>query len=123
MDLETEIARALTALDTTSAQLRQLIEQDIAAAAAADEEAEKARAKALDPTRVIDTQTVSTAIVNAELKRDRLKAAVPRLQQRFTKVEAAERYVRWIADFDAAKAKRDAAAAELLALYPVSQSD
>jgi hypothetical protein len=39
------------------------------------------------------------------------------LQQHFAKVEAAERYARWVVDYDNVRAKRDAVAAELLALY------
>ena len=115
--LEQEIALALTSPGTTSAELAQLIEQATAAAAAADEEAEKKRSNALDPTVLVDIQAVSAAIVAAELKRDRLQAAVPRLHQRFAAVEAAERYARWVTDYDNVRAKRDAVAAELLALY------
>ena len=115
--LEQEIALALTSPGTKSAELAQLIEQATAAAAAADEEAEKKRSNALDPTVLVDAQAVSAAVVAAELKRDRLQGAVPRLQQRYTKVEAAERYARWIVDYDNVRAQRDAVASELLALY------
>ena len=74
--VEQEIALALTSPGTTSAELAQLIEQATAAAAAADEEAEKKRGNALDPTVLVDIQAVSAAVVAAELKRDRLQAAV-----------------------------------------------
>ena len=59
----------------------------------------------------------SAAILAANLTRDHLNAALPRLQDRLTKVEAQERYDRWLVDFEAVKAKRDAAAAELKVLY------
>jgi hypothetical protein len=43
---------------------------------------------------------------------------LPRLRQRFTKLEAAERYARWVVDYDDVRARRDTLAAELRALYP-----
>jgi hypothetical protein len=118
MDLEQEIAVALTG-ETTSVELAQLIDRVTTAASAAGEEAAQERKRALDPAVLVDTQAVSAAVINAELRRDRFDAALPRLQQRYTKAEAAERYVSWVADFEAAKAERDAAAAELSTLYPV----
>jgi hypothetical protein len=116
-DLESKIAVGLTARETTSADLKKLVEQVTVAAQAADEEATQQRQKALDPTRVIDTQAVSAAIVDAELKRDRLREALPRLHGRFVKAEAAERYATWVIDYDRVQAQRDAAAQELRALY------
>jgi hypothetical protein len=79
--------------------------------------AEEARKKALDPSTVVDTQAASVAIMTGELTRGRLQAALPRLQHRLTKVEAQERYDRWLVDYEAVKAQRDAAAAELKVLY------
>ena len=116
-DLESEIAGALTSSAITSSELARLIEQVITAAAAADEAAAQERARALDPAVVVDTQAVSAAIVAAELRRDRLNAALPRLQTRCAKVDAAERYARWILDYDKVRGQRDALAAELQALY------
>ena len=66
---------------------------------------------------MINTQAVSAAIVDAELKRDRLREALPRLHGRFVKVEAAERYATWVVDYDRVLAQRDAAAQELRAVY------
>jgi hypothetical protein len=74
--------------------------------------------EALDPTVLVDTEAVSSAVVAAELRRDRLQAALPRLQQRFVKLEAAERYARWMVDYEDIRARRDTLAAELRALYP-----
>ena len=116
-DLESKIAAGLTARETTSADLKKLVEQVTVAAQAADEEATKQRQGAMDPTRVIDTQAVSAAIVDAELKRDRLREALPRLHGRFVKAEAAERYATWVIDYDRVQAERDAAAQELRVLY------
>jgi hypothetical protein len=116
--LERRIAAAFGVGDTpTAAELGRLIEETTAAAAATDEVAEEERKKALDPTAVVDAQAASVAIMTAELTRDRLQAALPRLQHRLTKVEAQERYDRWLVDYEAVKAKRDAAAAGLHVLY------
>jgi hypothetical protein len=116
--LERRIAAAFGVGDTpTAAELGRLIEEATAAAAAADEAAQEERKKGLDPTTVVDTQAASVAIMTAELTRDRLQAALPRLQHRLTKIEAQERYDRWLVYYEAVKAKRDAAAAELHVLY------
>ena len=84
--LEEHIATALTATDITSSDLAALIAEVEAAAQAADENAAKARAAALDPAVVIDTAKVGAAVVTAELTRDRLQAALPRLRTRYTEV-------------------------------------
>jgi hypothetical protein len=115
--LESEIALALTAREITSAELAQLIERVTAAAVAADEEAAKESKRALDPAVLVDTQAAYAAVVNAEFKRDRLSAALPRLQHWCAKVEAGERYSRWVIDYDNVRAQRDAVAAELRGLY------
>jgi hypothetical protein len=117
-DLESKIAVALTAPDVSSGDAAHLIAVLVDAADAADKEATKERERALDPTVIVDTQAVSAAVVAAELRRDRLQRALPRLQQRFTKLEAAERYARWVVDYDDVRARRDTLAAELRALYP-----
>ena len=78
--LEERIATALTATDITSSDLAALIAEVEAAAQAADENAAKARAAALDPAVVIDTAKVGAAVLTAELTRDRLQAALPRLR-------------------------------------------
>jgi hypothetical protein len=112
------IAAAFGVGDTpTAAELGELIAEATAAAAAADEVAAGERKKALDPSTVVDAQAASVAVMAAELMRDRLRAALPRLQHRLTKVEAQERYDRWLVDYEAVKAKRDAAATELHRLY------
>ena len=96
MGLETEIAAALTSREVASAQLAALIEQVVVVTAAADEEVAKQRAKALDPTATIDVDAVSSAIAATELRRDRLKAALPRLHEQFNKTEASEKYGLWV---------------------------
>jgi hypothetical protein len=116
--LEQRIAAAFGVGDTpTAAELGELIAEATAAAAAADKVADEERKKALDPAAVVDAQAASVAIMTAELTRDRLQAALPRLQRRQKEVALQERYDRWVADYEAVKAKRDAAAAELYVLY------
>jgi hypothetical protein len=118
MTLEQKIADALGVGNiSTAADLSQLVEEATAAAAAADEVAEEARKKALDPGAPVDVSAASAAILSANLSRDRLNAALPRLQHRLTKVEAQERYDRWLVDYETVKGKRDAAAAKLYVLY------
>jgi hypothetical protein len=105
--LEQKIAAALGGDTPTAAELGELIAETSGAAATADEMADEERKKALDPTTVVDAQAASVAIMTAELTRDRLQAALPRLQHRLTKVEAQERYDRWLVDYEAVKAQRD----------------
>jgi hypothetical protein len=115
--LEQEIALALTAPETTSAELAKLVERVMAAAAAADEEAASERKRALDPAVQVDAQAASAAVVSAEFRRDRLNAAVPRLQLRAAKREAGERYAVWVRQFEQVRVQRDAVAVALRALY------
>ena len=115
--LEQRIAAALTSTDITSSDLAALIAEVEAAAQAADEDATKAREQALDPAVVVDTAKVGAAVVTAELTRDRLQAALPRLQQRHKEVQAKEYAERWHEDFGQVEAKRDALVEELR-VYP-----
>ena len=103
--LEHRITLALSAASITSSELAALIQATEAAIVEADKIAEQERLKALDPTVLVDTQGASAAVVNAELRRDRLRAAMPRLQQRYVKTEAAERYTGWAKDYAAIKAQ------------------
>jgi hypothetical protein len=79
--LEQRIASALNAAAITSSDLDTLIAESEAAAAAADLAAAKAREAALDPAVVVDTAKMGAAVATATLSRDRLQAALPRLQQ------------------------------------------
>jgi hypothetical protein len=89
-----------------------------AAAQAADEDATTARAQALDPTTVVDTAKVGASLATAELTRDRLRAALPRLQQRLNQAREREYTAAWREDFERVEAKRDALAAEYAQSYP-----
>ena len=61
-----------------------------AAAQAAEEDAAKAREQALDPAVVVDVASVGATVATATLTRDRLQAALPRLQERLKEVRERE---------------------------------
>jgi hypothetical protein len=96
--LEQRIAAALTPTDITSTDLAALIAEVEAAAAAADAAAAKSREQALDPAIVIDVAQVSAEVTAAELTRDRLQAALPRLRTRYTEVREQEDIAKWRAE-------------------------
>jgi hypothetical protein len=77
-----------------------LIQEVEAAAQAADENATRAREEALDPAVVVDTAKVGAAVATAELTRDRLRAALPRLRTRYTEVREQEDIAAWKAEAD-----------------------
>jgi hypothetical protein len=116
--LEQRIAAALTATDITSTDLATLIAEVEAAGQAAAEDAAKAHADALDPTITIDTAKVASAVASATLTRDRLQAALPRLQQQLNQAREREYTAAWRVDFERVEAKRDALAAEYAETYP-----
>jgi hypothetical protein len=118
-DLEARIAAALTD-SVTSETLDGLVtetEQGIADAQAA---AEAEREKALDLTASPDAKAAREAVAEAEFVRDRLRAALPRLQERLQKVEDAEYLAGWLARYEVLKEKRDGLARELPDVYPPS---
>jgi hypothetical protein len=91
----------------TSNDVQTLITEVEAASLSSNEAAERARERALDP--VFPAKEVAEAcrqMEDAAFARDRLSAAVPRLQGR-----------RWIA-YEKVKAERDKLAAELADVYP-----
>jgi hypothetical protein len=100
LTLEQRIASALTATDITSTDLAALIAEVEAAAQAADENATRTREEALDPGVVVDTAKVGAAVATAELARDRLRAALPRLETRYRETVEAEALAAWRAEAD-----------------------
>jgi hypothetical protein len=117
--LEQRIAAALTPTDITSSDLAALIAEVEAAAAAADAAAAKSREQALDPAIVIDVAQVSAEVTAAELTRDRLQAALPRLRTRYTEVREQEDIAAWKADADELVARRDELRMEFARTLPV----
>ena len=116
--LEQRIAAALTPTDITSTDLAPLIVEVEAAAQAAAENATKTRDEALDPATVIDAAKVGASVATAELTRDRLRAALPRLQERLEQAREREYAECWLNDYAAVKVRRDAAAEQLRERYP-----
>jgi hypothetical protein len=96
--LEQRIASALNAAAITSSDLDTLIAESEAAAAAADLAAAKAREAALDPAVVVDTAKMGAAVATATLSRDRLQAALPRLQQQLKQAREREYTAAWRED-------------------------
>ena len=116
--IESRIASMLSAADAKSDAIAALITEVEVAAQEADATATKTREKALDPATVIDAAKVGAAVATAELTRDRLRAALPRLQQRLNQAREREYTAAWREDFERVEAKRDALAAEYAETYP-----
>jgi hypothetical protein len=117
--LEQKIASALADDSITSTGLAELITEVETAIVAADKAAEEEREKALDPLASPDVAKARAVMEDAAFVRDRLRTVLPRLQTRFSEVEAHERYERWVVDYEQAKAKHDGLVQELRATYPV----
>jgi hypothetical protein len=117
-DLEHRIADALKADDIKSSDLAALIVETEIAAAAADKTAEEEREKALDPLASPDAAKAREAMQMAEFSRDRLRTALPRLQERLEQLQAEEYLARWRDEYEALKVKRDELAEELRTIYP-----
>jgi hypothetical protein len=116
--IEQRIAAMLSATDAKSDAIASLIEEVETAAREADEAATKAREQALDPAVVVDVPKVGAAVASAALARDRLQAALPRLQQHLKEAREQEYTEQWREDYAAVKAKRDELVAELRERYP-----
>ncbi len=116
--LEQKIADALASNDIKSSDLAALIREAEAAAVAADEAAEQARARALDP-RVVDP-AARIAVQEAEFRSQRLKAALPQLRTRFTEVKGQEDIATWRVEYERVKEARDKLVTELLDVYPAA---
>jgi hypothetical protein len=114
---DADIAAALTDENVTSAALARLILEAENAADAADEAAEKERACALDPATA-DPDKAQAMLQKIELGRDRLNAALPKLQARYEQARAREHSAQWAAEYERIEQKRDALAKELTAVYP-----
>src|SRR5262245_57673330 len=108
LSLESRIAATLSAADAKSDALAVLITEVEAAAQEADATATKTREEARDPTTVIDAAKVGAAVATAELTRDRLHAALPRLQERYKQARQAEAVAAWTAEAEEIEARRKA---------------
>ena len=117
-NLERRLASALSDDSITSSMLTSLIGEAGIAIADADVTAEKERTKALDPALSPDLRKARAAMEDATFAANRLRTLQPRLQKRLQHVRYVEAHDRWLESYTAVKAKRDASAEELKALYP-----
>jgi hypothetical protein len=117
-DLGQRIAAAFDA-GTRSDTIPELIAEAEAAAVAAGEEMEEARARALDP--ILSADAVAAArgqMEDARFRRERLETAVARLRERRQELrDQEEDERRWIG-YRKAEAERDTLAEELGRVYP-----
>ena len=116
--LEQRIARALSGDDVTSDILAILVTEVESGIVAAEETADLDREKALDPVASPDAAKAREAMQMAEFSRDRLRTALPRLQERLEQLQAEEYLARWRDEYEALKVKRDGLAEELRTIYP-----
>jgi hypothetical protein len=116
--IEGRIAGMLSAVEAKSDAIAALITEVEVAAQEADATATKTREEALDPATVIDAAKVGASLVTAELTRDRLRAALPRLLQQLKHAREREYTEGWLKDYAAVKARRDAVAQQLRERYP-----
>jgi hypothetical protein len=116
--IENRIAGMLSAADAKSDAIAALITEVEVAAQEADATAIKTREEALDPATVIDTAKVGASLATAELIRDRLRAALPRLQEQLKQAREREYVIAWREDYAAIKVRRDAVAQQLRERYP-----
>ncbi|HEY6622076.1 MAG TPA: hypothetical protein VIY68_21240, partial [Steroidobacteraceae bacterium] len=79
---------------------------------------ETERKNALDPICCSDPDAAREAVASAEFFVLRLRALLPRLEDRLARVAAAEERAEWKARYQPLKAERDALAAELAEVYP-----
>jgi hypothetical protein len=114
--LEERIATALVD-DIKSPDVAALIPETEAAITDADTNAKAERIKGLDLLASPDADNARQTMQAAEFARDRLQAALPRLEKRYCEVVAAEEFARWLPRHEAAKTRRDALAAKLRDLY------
>jgi hypothetical protein len=114
--LDARVAHALTSASPI-AYLQSLIVETEAGVVAADAAAKREREKSLDPsTSPSDAEQASKRASIAQLTRDRLRAALPRVRQRLAEALAQDRADKWHADADKVDGMV-AAAAERLAGY------
>jgi hypothetical protein len=109
---------------TTSAELEDLLHEGQKVVASANAAADQARQRALDPLIEDDAaKRERETLVDAELERDRARILLSALADRQRQVEAEERNAARRREYDAAKAERDALAADLKARWPALSAE
>jgi hypothetical protein len=113
---EERLINALTS-DISADDLYTLVEETKLAITTADNDAQIAKATALDPLQSPDASEARRSMEDAKFKADRLRNLLPRLQTRLIETGNHEDYLRWRKRFDPLKPKVDVAAAKLKAVY------
>jgi hypothetical protein len=111
-NLEKRISAALGSDSLGSAHITDLIAEVERAAAAADQTATQERERALDLVASPDVAKAHEAVAVAELTSDRLRAVLPRLQQRLVEANDREYDEGWTAEYERVAVLRDEAAKE-----------
>jgi hypothetical protein len=114
---EQRIAAVLAGDAIAAVDLSDLIAETDNASSAADATAEAERTRALDPARPVDPATAHTAIANAALVAQRMRAAMPRLQARLDEITAQEYAATWREDYAAVEAASDELATQMNGVY------
>jgi hypothetical protein len=102
----------------TIEQVAALLAELTAAIATAEQAAALAKARALDPV-TMDIVTARRAQDDAAFTAERLRTALPKLQERLRELQAAAEDARRRVTFEQARQTRDALAVELAEVYPV----
>jgi hypothetical protein len=113
---EEQLINALTS-DISADDLYTLVEETKLGIDTASNDAEVAKAMALDPLQSPDAGEARRSMEDAKFKADRLRSLLPRLQARLIDTGNHEDYLRWRKRFDPLKPKVDVAAAKLKAVY------
>ena len=119
--LEQRITRALAPdQQIAPAVIATLYGEVESAIAQAETTAADSKKKALDPS-IDDSAAARVQRDDAVYRLERLKAALPPLQERYTALRTAERRTQWRTDYAKVKAKRDATAEKLQAIYELTE--
>src|SRR5690242_8154514 len=94
--LEQRIRAALANVNVGSEELQQLIPETETAAAAAASSAEELRTSVVDLVATPDAKEARERLLEVELERDRLGAALPRLHSALAAVLQSEHHERWL---------------------------
>jgi hypothetical protein len=121
LSLESRIAAMLSVADAKSDAVAALLTDVELAAQEADVTATKTREEALDPAIVVDAAKVGAAVATATLTRDRLQAALPRLQEQLRQTRQAEAVAAWRAEAEELDARRIALMTEFAEFYPAME--
>jgi hypothetical protein len=118
LSLEQRIVAALGNPNNGSEALVELIREVEQAVVTAEDKERQERAKAVDLTLSPDLKAAHEAVVEAELCRSRLNAALPKLRDKLAGALEAERHARWLSEYCDVKTELDALVEEFAEAYP-----